>query len=214
MTEPIIVYGQKGSGSVVVEAALLLIGLPHRVVERAPTERPEAGDLTEAQMAEVNPLLQVPALRLPNGELMTESAAILIHLADSHPGLRLSPGVDDVRRPAFLRWMTFVSAQIYGLIWVTDDPRRLAVDEAHQAVIVSRVQERRAECWRIMDTQVAPAPYILGADLSVLDLYVTVVSAWGPGRKRFYEVAPKMGEVVRRVDRDPRLTALWKERFS
>jgi len=196
MTEPIIVYGQKGSGSVVVEAALLLIGLPHRVVERAPTERPEAGDLTEAQMAEVNPLLQVPALRLPNGEL------------------RLSPGVDDVRRPAFLRWMTFVSAQIYGLIWVTDDPRRLAVDEAHQAVIVSRVQERRAECWRIMDTQVAPAPYILGADLSVLDLYVTVVSAWGPGRKRFYEVAPKMGEVVRRVDRDPRLTALWKERFS
>ena len=34
---------------------------------------------------------------------MTESAAILIHLADSHPAARLSPALDDPRRPAFLR---------------------------------------------------------------------------------------------------------------
>jgi GST-like protein len=38
---------------------------------------------------------------------------------------------------------------------------------------------------------------------------VTVASHWGPRRRRFYEEAPKMAEVVRRVDEDPRLTEVW-----
>jgi GST-like protein len=51
------------------------------------------------------------------------------------------------------------------------------------------------------------------AALTVLDLYVTVVSRFGPWRKRFYAAAPKMAEVVRRVDNDPRLTAFWEKRY-
>jgi GST-like protein len=38
----------------------------------------------------------------------------------------------------------------------------------------SRTAERRAFCWRMMDAQVEPGCVILGEDLSVLDLYVTV----------------------------------------
>ena len=109
--------------------------------------------------------------------------------------------------------MTFVSAQIYALVWVRDDPRRLAADEAHKAVILERTAERRAFCWRTMDAQVKTGRYILGEDLSVLDLYVSVASRWGPGRPRFCREAPKMAEVVRRVDRDQRLAKFWAERF-
>jgi GST-like protein len=213
LSKPYVVYGQKGAGSVPVEAALLLLGQPYKLVERAPTEKPEAGDISDEEMARVNPMQQVPALILPNGELMTESAAILIHLADSHPAARLAPAPDDPRRPAFLRWMIFVAAQIYGQIWARDDPARLAADAAHKAVILERTAERIAYCWRIMDAQVSPGRYILGEDLSVLDLYVTVVSHWGPRRPRFYQEAPKMAEVVRRVDQDPRLAAFWAERL-
>ena len=203
MSKPYVVYGQKGTGSVPVEATLRLLGKPYQVVERGAGEDRPAG----------NPMQQVPVLILPNGELMTESAAILIHLADSHPAARLSPALDDPRRPAFLRWMTYVSAQIYALVWVRDDPSRLAAEEAHNAVILARTAERMAYCWRMMDAQVSPGRYILGEDLSVLDLYVTVVSDWGPRRARFYQEAPKMAEVVRRVDQDPRLAAFWAERL-
>ena len=84
---------------------------------------------------------------------------------------------------------------------------------AVQAPIKARTGERIAECWRLMDAQVSPGRYLLGDDLSVLDLYVTVVSRWGPRRKRFYEVAPRMSEVVRRVDAEPALAAFWAERF-
>jgi GST-like protein len=198
-----VVYGQKGTGSVPVEATLLLLGEPYEVVERGPSEDRPAG----------NPMQQVPVLVLPNGELMTESAAILIHLADSHPAARMSPALDDPRRPAFLRWITYVSAQIYALVWLRDDPGRLAVDEAHKPVILERTAERIAYCWRMMDAQVSPGRYILGEDLSVLDLYVTVVSCWGPRRARFYQEAPKLAEVVRRVDQDPRLAEFWAARL-
>jgi GST-like protein len=213
LSKPYVVYGQKGTGSVPVEATLLLLGEPYELRQPASWESPESGHLNAEAMARVNPMQQVPALVLPDGELMTESAAILIHLADSHPAARLAPAPDDPKRPAFLRWMIFVAAQIYGQVWARDDPTRLAADEAHKAVIRERTAERMAYCWRMMDAQVSPGRYILGDDLSVLDLYVTVVSGWGPRRPRFYQEAPKMADVVRRVDGDPRLQAFWSERL-
>ncbi|HLK24748.1 MAG TPA: glutathione S-transferase N-terminal domain-containing protein, partial [Caulobacteraceae bacterium] len=111
-----LVYGKRRTGSVPIEAALTLLGAPYQVVERGPGEDHPAGSA----------MGQVPVVRLPSGELMTESAAILIHVADTHPRAKLSPAIDDPRRPAFLRWMAFVSAQIYALVWVRDDPMRLA----------------------------------------------------------------------------------------
>ena len=206
------VYGALGSGSVPVEAALTLIGLPYDIVEAATWDfDPEVLAMVE----KVNPLMQIPALVLPSGEVLTESAAILVWLADSHPEARLGPPVGDPRRGQFLRWMTFVPAAIYSLFWVRDEPSRLGgPDPAQGERIKAATAERIADCWRMMDGQIAPAgDYLLGDDLSVLDLYVTVVSRWGPGRNRFYREAPGLTPVVRRVDADPRLAAFWAERF-
>ena len=209
MSEGYIVHGAVGSGSVPVEAALTLLGLPYRVEEAAPWVSAELAD----QVARTNPMRQVPALILPGGEMMTESAAILIWLADSHPEARLAPTMAAASRPAFLRWMSFVSAAIYALCWIRDDPLRLTDDPAEGARIKARAGARITDCWRVMESQVDPARYLLGDDLGVLDLYVTVVSRWAERRRRFYEVAPRMSEVVRRVDAEPRLAALWAERF-
>ena len=85
---------------------------------------------------------------------------------------------------------------------------------SHPKAVNSRsaTAERRAFCWRTMDAQVNPGRYILGEDLT-LDLYVAVISHWGPGRPRFYQEAPKMAEAVRRLDQDPRLIEFWAERL-
>ncbi|HEX6866199.1 MAG TPA: glutathione S-transferase family protein [Caulobacteraceae bacterium] len=207
MADKITLYGAKGFGSVVVEAALTLLGEPYEGVD-LPADSPES---FLAAARAVNPMLQVPALVLPSGELMTESAAILIWLADRHG--RLAPAPTDPRRAQFLRWMVYVPAAIYAMFWVRDEPSRLAATPEAEEVIKERTAARIADCWRIMDEQVTPGRYILGDELTVLDLYVTVVSRWTPRRKRFYEVAPKMAEVVRRVDADPRLAEFWPERF-
>ena len=79
--------------------------------------------------------------------------------------------------------------------------------------VVQAVHERIAFCWRSMDTQIRPGRYLLGEDLSVLDLYVAVVSRFGPWRERFTAEAPGLAAVVRRVDAEPRLAGLWARRF-
>ena len=203
MTSKPTLYGAPGFGSVAVEAALTLLGEPYESVD-LPADSPEA---FLAAARAVNPMLQVPALVLPSGELMTESAAILIWLADRHG--QLAPSPTDPGRAQFLRWMVYVPAAIYSMYWVRDVPSRLAADKDAEAVVLERTMDRIADCWRIMDEQVRPGRYILGDEMTVLDLYVTVVSRWSPRRRRFYEVAPKLSEVVRRVDADPRLAALW-----
>ncbi len=209
MDKPFTVFGAKGSGSVPVEAALTLLGLPYKVVEAATWRNDEE----RAKVEKVNPLLQVPALVLPSGEVLTESAAILMWLAETHPEARLAPAPGDPARAAYLRWMVYIPAAIYSMFWVRDVPTRLAPDEAGGELIKARTAERIAECWRRMDQQVSPGRYILGDELSVLDLYVTVISRWAPRRERFYREAPKLAEVVRRVDAEPRLEAFWAERF-
>ena len=204
------VYGGQGSGSVPVEATLTLLGLPYDVVESQPWRGPE--DLEVA--GRVNPMRQVPTLILPSGQVMTESAAILIWLADTFASGELAPALDDERRPAFLRWMVFVPAAIYAMFWVRDEPSRLAGDDpALQDRVNKRTAERIAECWGIMGRQLSPGRYLLGDRMSVLDLYVAVVSRWTPRRQRFYAEAPRLADVVRRVDADPRLQAFWAERF-
>ena len=204
------VYGAAGSGSVPVEAALTLIGAPYSVVERATWKDPAEADA----MAAVNPMRQVPALALPSGELVTESAAILMWLAEAHPQARLAPAQASPMRPRYLRWMSFISAQVYALYWIRDDPSRLAVDPAHEPIVKARTAQRIADCWKIMGEQLSPAGrFLLGDEPTVLDLYLTVVSRWGPRRKAFYAAAPDLAAPVRAVDAEPRLAAFWAERF-
>jgi GST-like protein len=209
MTKSYTVYGAPGSGSVPIEAALTLIGAPYDLVGDDVVRPVACNPAANA----VNPLQQVPVLTLPTGEMMTESAAILIYLADSYPHARLAPAVGDPRRPAFLRWMTYISAAIYSLAWVRADPMRLVADVAQAPIIQDRIADRRADCWRHMDSQIQPGPFLLGDELTVLDLYVTTVSRWSPRRSRFYREAPRLGAIARRVDADARLTDFWSVRF-
>ncbi len=204
------VFGASGSGSIAVEAALTLLGVNYDLIEGA-TWLSEAA---QERVAKVNPMRQIPALAFDSGEIFTESGAILLHLADTHPDAKLAPALDDPKRAQFLRWMFFVSSSIYAHYWAKDDPRRLGIGGAAVQKVETALLDRIAACWGMMDAQITtPGRYLLGDDLSVLDLYVTVVSRFNPRRQRFYQVAPKMAPVVKRIDTDPRLKAFWAERF-
>ena len=125
----------------------------------------------------------------------------------------MAPALSDPGRAQYLRWMVYVSAAIYAFVWIIDDPTRIVASKEQALLVIDRIHDRRAECWRMMDELIAPGRYILGDELSVLDLYVAVVSRFAPGRTRFNRSAPKMAEIVRRVDEDPRLKGFWAKRF-
>src|SRR4051794_13898555 len=122
MTGGYVLYGGPGTGAVAVEAALRIAGEPYELVDA-----PNDADLDKVLSA--NPMRQVPALTFPDGETLTESAAILLRVAELHPETKLAPAVDAPTRGAFLRWMSFVSSAIYAHYWLKDDPSRLVPDK-------------------------------------------------------------------------------------
>lgn len=65
-------YGAEGSGSIAVEAALTLLQLPYTLIESATWTHESARE----RIAPVNAMRQVPTLFLPDGEIISESAAI------------------------------------------------------------------------------------------------------------------------------------------
>ena len=81
MTAPYKLYGRPGSGSIAVQVALEETGAPYELIWVGR----EAADV--ARFRATNPTGRVPALVLPDGTPLFESAAMLIHLALISHGL-------------------------------------------------------------------------------------------------------------------------------
>ena len=186
-----------------------LIGVPYEIVEGA-TWVEEA---TRERVAARNPLRQIPTLVFADGGVMTESAAILLHLADAYPQARLAPPVGAPSRRPYLRWMLYASSSIYALHWIKADVGRIGAPPALRDAVVDAAHERIAFCWSQMDAQLSTGRFLLGDELTVLGLYVAVISRFGPWRRRFEQAAPAMAAVMRGVDAEPRLAPLWARRF-
>jgi|HubBroStandDraft_6_1064221.scaffolds.fasta_scaffold1211061_2 glutathione S-transferase len=61
------------------------------------------------QFSLINPTGKVPALRLLDGIIRFESAAILMHLALAHPAAQLTPEPHTREYSQFLQWMVYLA---------------------------------------------------------------------------------------------------------
>src|SRR5262245_20550212 len=102
-------YSHDGSGGFAVEAALVKAGASHKLVS-VDTGK---GEQNKPEFVAINPMRQVPALTLPDGTVMTESAAIVVHLAHAFPDKGLAPKPATPAHARFLRWMFFMAANLY-----------------------------------------------------------------------------------------------------
>ena len=201
--------GSPGWGSAIAEALLDLSGLPYQV-EDIDASKPA----TESKrLTSLNPLAQVPTLLLPDDTVMTESAAIALHLADRAPAAELAPPPGDATRDAFLRWLVFIVANVYPMYTVGDDPSRFVIGEAAQKELRASTDAYREKSWRIVEANIAPRPWFLGARFSALDVYLKVMSHWRPRRDWFKANCPKLMSVALAADKEPRLAKVWQRNF-
>jgi len=211
MTGKPLLYGCVGCGSAVVEAALILLGEDYDYVEAEPWTPSAAVE----ELRALNPLVQVPTLRLPDGTVMTETVAILLWLLERHPG-RLSPSPGNPLRPVFLRWLVYLPAAIYPMYTVGDFCDRWVMGEEAQAQLKQATIDRTLACWANVEAGLRPAPggWALGTpDWTVLDLYISMMTRWRPRRGVIRAVAPGVVAVAEKVDADPRLRDLWDRHF-
>jgi glutathione S-transferase len=179
-------YGRPGSGSHAVQVALEEIGAPY---ERIWVGR-EAADV--AKFRATNPTGRVPALVLPDGTIMFESAAMLIHLAAGEPRAGLAPAPGTSRHATFLQWMVFLSANVYeAVLRMYYSARYSSRGEADAAVISE--QGSADFCTHLGIISHALGPYVLGAEYSIADAYLYMLASWYTGEKsELYARLPKL----------------------
>jgi glutathione S-transferase len=169
-------YGRPNSGSFAVQVALEEMGAPY---ERIWVGR-ETADV--AGFRAVNPTGRVPALVLPDGTVMFESAAMLIHLALVQPRSSLAPQSGTSRHAAFLQWMVFLSANVYEAALRMYYPARYSARGETDAEVI-RNQGAADFCTHLGIISQALGPYVLGADYSIADVYLYMLASWYTGER-------------------------------
>ena len=200
--------GCRGCGSAIAEAALVLAGIAY---EREEVNYDEPGPGRDKLLA-LNPLGQVPTFVMPDGAVMTETAAIVLHVDELHPEAGLLPRPGDPLRRDALRWLVYFVASIYPTFTYGDEPAKWAGEAGGEALRAS-TNERRKLGWTQLEGA-ARGPYFLGDRMSALDLYICVASCWRPRRAWFSEHCPTLFAIATRVDADPRLAELWERELS
>lgn len=203
-------YGTQGSGSAAIEAALLLAGQDFALVRASSWEDNSAQD----ELARLNPLRQIPTLRLPDGGVMTESAAILIELGLRHPDSGLLP-TDAARRAQHIRGLVFIAANCYAAISIGDFPQRWTSSTspaAHEQVRAA-ARERLHAHWDLFADSFAAgvlAPgFMAGAAPGALDLLAAVVSKWSGTRPHLAQARPEFLALLQRVEQHAPLAPLF-----
>jgi GST-like protein len=206
-------FGFKGSGSASVECALEMTGAPYRIVDAASWERNDA----LAELARVNPLKQIPTLQLPSGEILTESAAILMHLGTAYPTSRLLPDAQ-VERDLLLRGLVYIAANCYPCITIVDYPDRFttATDDASFAAIREGTKARLHHHWDIFADlfPVEDGRFIGGDAPGALDLYAAVVTRWGGARKHAKSARPAFSALLERIDAHPAVAPVFDRHWE
>ena len=199
-------YGIEGSGSASTEIALLRCGVRFRIVRAASWEKSAGLD----ELACVNPLKQIPTLQLPDGTVLTESAAILIHLGLAHPDAGLLPA-DASQRAQTIRGLVYIAANCYSAISIIDYPERWTTDGAAKARehLRAGAHERLHAHWTIFADQFADYPFLGGDAPGALDYLAVVVSKWSGTRAHLKATRPEFFATLERIERHPTVAPVF-----
>ena len=201
-------YGSQGSGSAAIEAALARAGVAFAGVDAA-SWNPGAG---RDALLRVNPLGQIPTLLLDDGTVLTESAAILIHLGQTvAPGLLLP--ADASPRALAVRGLVYIAANCYAAISVIDYPERWCepCDDTAKAHIRAGTRARLHEHWRVFADTFGPV-FDAGSP-GALELLAAVVSKWSGSRPMLRAERPGFHEQLMRVEQHPAVNEVFKKHW-
>jgi glutathione S-transferase len=205
-----ILYGENGSGAFCVEAALAQAGAPYSF-EAVSLEKDE--QKSESFLA-LNPSGKIPALKLPGGEIVTETAALLFLLAEHHPAAGLLPAAASPEHAQAMRWIAFMASEIYPMVEIADYPERFVSDHKATAVLKLSAKRRIRERMEVVE-QAITGPWFLPAGFSAVDIYVAMFSRWRECRSEGWreEHIPKICAIAAAIAERPALKPVWEKHF-
>ena len=206
----LVLYGTQGSGSAAAEAALDIAGINYRKVDAASWKQSPGLE----ELKRVNPLAQIPTLVLEDGSVLSEVAAILIHLGLVHPENGLL-STEPSRRAQQIRGLVYIAANCYAGIGILDYPDRWYrdPDDAAKKAMEERGRARLHELWDIFADQFPATPWLSGDRIGALDILAATVSMWSGARKALAKSRPDFSALLARIEADPRVAAVWAKHW-
>jgi len=184
------------TGSDIALGVLRASGAPHKLV-RLSYELTRKGQ--EPRLKKVNPLSRLPTLVLPNGQVLTESGAILLHLHAAYPKAGLAPKAGTPDYDRFLRILFILTGEIYPCFTFVDDPSEWVSAKSARRPYALAIGKHRKELWKYVESLLAPrGPWALGKKWSGLDLYLAQMTSWRPGPEWFAKSTPRIAAIRRR----------------
>jgi glutathione S-transferase len=198
-------YGSQSTASLVVHWLLIELGIEHELhlldFDRREQKSPE--------YLAINPQGRVPTLVL-DGQVLTESTAIAMHLADLHPEARLAPAIGTPERAAYYRWMLFCAYTLmpaYRSWFYADEP----AGEAHAGEVKARARQQIEAAWQqVADHLERNGPYLLGTDLSAVDFVLTMLMRWSRNMPRPTDSWPVLRDFARRMKDRPSFAEVYR----
>lgn len=166
------IYGSPPTRLMRVLWVLNELDIPHR---RVPVDM-DAGEHRSPAFLAVNPAGKVPAL--VDGDLViSESAAIMLYLAERHGAGRLIPA-DLADRARMYHWHLFLVAEIEGPLWRMALHSFIYPEADRDPAEVGRARREAAAMLDVLDRHLAGRSWLVGDRMTVADLNAAYMLDW------------------------------------
>jgi glutathione S-transferase len=199
-------YWSRDTGAFAPDVVMHLAGVP---CERILVDR-SAGEHRQPDYLRLNPMGEVPTLVLPDGTVLTESAAMLLHLVDAFPQAGLAPPPGTADRARFDRWLLFTAVNLYGAVLRQAYPERYTTDPAAAPGVREAADRAADRYWALIADALDPGPFLLGDRRSAADLYLLLLLTWYDFRD---EMTP-LSTLWTRLLADPGVAEIWARYFG
>ena len=165
------------TASMVPHILLEEIGAPY---ERVLVDRANGGHKA-ADYLRLNPNGLIPVLT--DGDLVIyETAAITLHLCDTHPQAGLAPALGSAARAHFYKWLIWLTNTLQAALIIYFYPQRWTDEGNAQGVqqVKSHAQRKVGDMLDQLDAQLARhgGPWFAGREHCALDAYVFTLCRW------------------------------------
>jgi len=180
----------------------------HIALERAGADyRAERIDFASNQQRspeylKLNPKGRVPTLVTPRG-ILTETPAILLYVAQTHPQADLAPLDDPFRLAEVNAFASYLCATVHVAHAHKARASRWADDEAAQAAMKAKVTRNMTDCFELIEREVLRGPWVFGERYTFADPYLYTIGRWLEGDGVDVSRLPKVAEHRRRMAADP-----------
>lgn len=192
-------YWEAQSGAVLPQVMFAEMAVSY---ERVPVDM-AAGEHRTPEYLAVNPTGQVPALELPDGTVIGESAAIALVLGECHPESGLVPPPGDTMRPVFLRWLLFMAASVYMTFVRVNHPERFIADPVGIEHVRQTAVDAVNDQFNVLNDAICGDPWFLPGGYSALDIYLTMLAGWHPDRPTLFAHNTALEQLCTAVEKRP-----------